>query len=329
MASSDNTEFSLVADIGGTNARFALADPVTGALEQVATLKVADYPTIEAAIRAYLDHNQSAQDQSTIMQSPSAACLAIACPVVGDQVNMTNHSWCFSRTKLLEQLGFERLDVINDYAAISYSISGLREDEQFHVGGGEAVAGFPQVIVGPGTGLGIGGVLHSEHGPIALEGEGGHVDFAPSNEQEIEVLKYLWRHHDHVPAEYLLSGMGLSNLHQALAEIAGQKTMRLQPAEISDAALLQGDGLCLDVLHCFCGILGSVAANTALTFGARGGVYIAGGIIPRMLPFFASSEFRTRFEAKGRYRQYMQAIPTDVITAEQPGLLGAAALLKR
>jgi glucokinase len=183
-------------------------------------------------------------------------------------------------------------------------------------------------MLGPGTGLGVGGLVRPQRNPVAVVTEGGHVDFAPTNELEIEILRYLWRDHAHVSVERLLSGMGLTNLHQAIATIRDRPAAALTPAQITTAALEGGDPLCLEVLNSFCAMLGSVAGNTALTLGAQGGVYITGGIIPRILAFFADSPFRERFEAKGRFRDYLAAIPTYVVTAEQPGLLGAAAVLR-
>ncbi|MEH6648890.1 MAG: glucokinase [Motiliproteus sp.] len=312
---------ALVADIGGTNARFALVDQGQLRPRQALTLKVDDYPTIESAIREYLRI-------SSCIEAPTQICIAIACPVALDQITMTNSGWSFSKDELRKSLALERLEVINDYAAQAYAIPHLHADELFQVGVGEGLSGQPLALLGPGTGLGVGGLVSPDTDPVAVVTEGGHVDFAPANELEIEILRYLWQQHSHVSVERLLSGMGLTNLHQAIATIQDQSVAELTPAQISYAALEQGDPLCLAVLNSFCSILGSVAGNTALTMGAQGGVYITGGIIPRMLSFFAASEFRARFEAKGRFHGYTEAIPTYVVTAEQPGLLGSAAVLR-
>jgi len=201
----------------------------------------------------------------------------------------------------------------------------LQASDRLQIGSGQSLAGFPVAVLGPGTGLGVSGLAHYQGHPAPIVTEGGHVDFAPTNEQEIEILRFLLKQYDHVSAERLLSGMGLENIYQALAQIRGEQVEKLKPAEISALAFESGDALALATLDQFCAILGSVAGNTALTYGAQGGVYITGGIIPRMLDFFAQSSFRARFEAKGRFVEYMAAIPTYVVVHKQPGLLGAAA----
>ncbi|MCL6417069.1 glucokinase [Aestuariirhabdus sp. Z084] len=322
MNSDTTTHNALVADIGGTNARFALIGPGQHQPSDILTLAVADYSSIESAIRDYLR-------QINYLGSLQQACLAIACPVAQDYISMTNSGWSFSKTELGRALKLERLEVINDYAAQAYAIPHLDDSDLVKVGAGESFIGQPIALLGPGTGLGVGGLVPSASGATAIITEGGHVDFAPTNALEIEILNYLWRHHSHVSVERVLSGMGLTNLHLALASIRGQQQESLTPDQISHAALEQQDPLCLEVLECFCAILGSVAGNTALTLGAQGGVYIAGGIIPRMVEFFANSEFRSRFEAKGRFRNYLHATPTYVVTASQPGLLGSAAVLRQ
>ncbi|WP_432698520.1 glucokinase [Marinobacterium sp. YM272] len=324
MSSGLSDRYGLVADIGGTNARFALVAPGQLQPEQQLTLSVDDFDTIDAAIHTYLGQTGIGAERM-----PLEACLAIACPTSGDLISMTNNGWCFSRSKLQPELGLRRLQVINDYAAQAYAAPHLKPHELFPVGGGEALDGYPIALIGPGTGLGAAGLVRNGGGPVALVTEGGHVDFAPCDELEMEVLRFLWRSHGHVSVERLLSGMGLTNLHQALSEIRGGSAEPLTPAQISARALEQGDSLCSETLDLFCAVLGSVAGNTALTLGAQGGVYITGGIIPRMLERFANSRFRERFEAKGRFQPYMAAIPTQVVIAEQPGLLGASAALQR
>ena len=318
---------SLVADIGGTNARFALVKEGCFRPSHIRNLKVSDYPDIATAIETYLGQFETGLEQCY----PKRACLAIACPVTRDVVDMTNSGWVFSKRELKESIGFEQLEVINDYAALAYAASHLSSDELYQVGGGSALADQPLALLGPGTGLGVGGLIRNAGRLVPIVTEGGHVDFAPSNELEIEILRYLWTQHSHVSVERLLSGMGLSNLFSALASIRGEELDPLQssiePAEISRRALDHQDPLCLEVLECFCSILGSVAGSMALNLGAQGGVYITGGIIPRMLEFFATSGFRQRFEEKGRFKAYMAAIPTYVVVAEQPGLTGAAVAL--
>ncbi|MBV1787670.1 glucokinase [Marinobacterium sp. D7] len=324
MSSGQKGRYALVADIGGTNARFALVAPGQLQPEQQITLAVDDFGTIDSAIRAYLEQVGIGEGEA-----PCEACLAIACPTSRDRISMTNNGWVFSRSELQHALGLVQLQVINDYAAQAYAAPHLKPDELFRVGGGEALTGHPIALVGPGTGLGVGGLIFDRDGQVALVTEGGHVDFAPTTELEIDILRYLLRYHEHVSVERLLSGMGLTNLHKALCDIRGVAGGPLTPAQISAKALEMGDSTCLETLQIFCAMLGSVAGNTALTLGAQGGVFITGGIVPRMLDLFAASQFRARFEAKGRFRDYMAAIPTQVVIAEQPGLLGASAALYR
>ncbi len=320
MTSQPLTDTALVADIGGTNARFALHDPDDFTPRNALNLEVAAYPTIEAAIRDYLK-------QVGLPAAPRQICVAVACPVRHDLIRLTNSAWSFSKSELRERLGADRLEVINDYTAQAYAIPHLKSNELFKVGQGEPVAGYPLGLLGPGTGLGVGGLIVSDGQPVALVAEGGHVDFSPSNELELEILRFLWRSYEHVSVERLLTGMGLMNLYQALAAIRGATVDELSPAQISAAGLEGTDPLARETLELFCAVLGSVAGNVALSLGALGGVYVAGGIIPRMLDFFARSEFRTRFEAKGRFVGYMAEIPTYAVTAKQPGLVGAYAAL--
>ncbi|OMH25713.1 glucokinase [Motiliproteus sp. MSK22-1] len=322
----DQSTYSLIADIGGTNARFAVVKEGGFLPLHIRNLKVSDYPDIETAIQSYLQ-----AEPELGQRTPARACLAIACPVTRDVVDMTNSGWVFSKSALKESLGLEQLEIINDYAALSYAASQLSADALYQVGSGSALAGQPLALLGPGTGLGVGGLIRHGGRLVPVVTEGGHVDFAPSNELEVEILRYLWTRYSHVSVERLLSGMGLSNLFAALSSIKGQhpdqQSSPIEPAEITRRALDQKDPLCLEVLECFCSILGSVAGSMALNLGAQGGVYITGGIIPRMLEFFSASGFRQRFEDKGRFKAYMTAIPTYVVTAEQPGLTGAAVAL--
>lgn len=312
-----NTPRALIADIGGTNARFALTFGDSLEAMHAENLAVDDFGNIDIAINHYLD--------KVGVAIPKRVCIAIACPTHNDRISMTNNGWVFSKAKLQDSLGIERLSVINDYAAMAMAAPNLTDTDRLKVGSGEALAGFPVAVLGPGTGLGVSGLVHYHGHPAPIVTEGGHVDFAPTNEQEIEILRFLLRKHEHVSAERLLSGMGLENIYQALAAMRGEQVELLKPAQISALAFDSGNKLALDTLDQFCAILGNVAGNTALTYGSQGGVFITGGIIPRMLDFFAQSSFRQRFEAKGRFVEYMQAIPTFVVTHKQPGLLGAAA----
>lgn len=309
----------LVGDIGGTNARFALvgADKEIG---HVRILACKDYRTIGDAIAAYLA-------AESVVRPPRQGALAVASPVDGDKVALTNHTWSFSIASLQRQLGFDRLIVINDFSAIALAVPHLPADLRLAVGGGAPVAGTPIGVLGPGTGLGVGGIVPGPSGWIALSGEGGHATLPAGDDRESAVLGLLRRRFGHVSAERALSGQGLVNLYQALGELAGVPMDALAPEQITAPEIAAADPLARDALAMFCAMLGAVAGNLALTLGARGGIYIAGGIVPRLGARLAGTAFRQRFEAKGRFQPYLAAIPTYVITDAVPAFRGLISLL--
>ena len=241
---------------------------------------------------------------------------------------MTNRDWTFSISDLQRRLGLGRLLVINDYAALAHALGGLHPDEVRRVGGGEAVAHAPLALLGPGTGLGVSGLLVAPGGRVPIVGEGGHVSLSAGDEREDRVVAILRRRFGHASAERALSGPGLVNLYAASCELGERPAEPLEPAEISARARLGGDACCRQAVELFFGFLGSVAGDLALTLGARGGVYIAGGIVAQLGDMIAGSTFRERFEAKGRYRPYLERIPTSVIVdASGLALRGANAAL--
>jgi len=332
MVEFEGAEYGLVADIGGTNARFALApikqfDAATGLplIEQelvaVAALNGAEYDTIAEAINAYLAGPAAGYDR------PDHSVMAIACPTDQDQITMTNHTWSFSVSELKATLGFETLVFINDYNALANAIPQLDEAGLVKVGRGEAVHGLPMVVTGPGTGLGLACLAFGDARPVTLQTEGGHAHFAPTDDVEIDILRFLLNKYDRVSIERLVSGMGLENIYQALCNLRGVAAESIRAPDISSRAVAKTDPVCEEALARFCAILGSYAGDVALTLGAKGGVYITGGIIPRVLSYFQNSQFRSRFEAKGRLSSFNQPIPTYVVVAKQPGLLGSAAVL--
>ncbi|WLD59293.1 glucokinase [Salinispirillum sp. LH 10-3-1] len=324
-------QYGLIADIGGTNARFALVPQVameegTLALSEqhvVAeqTLNGADYATIADAIQFYL-----AQLPAEYAQ-PTRGCLAIACPTDQDWIKMTNHTWAFSVSELKATLGFEELRFINDYHALANSIPYLGAHGAIKVGGGEPMPGKPMAVTGPGTGLGLAALAFSPVGPVTLETEGGHAHFAATDKTEMQIVEFLLQELPRVSSERLISGMGLENIYRALCSVRGVAAQSLKAPEISKAALAGSDAVCVEALERFCAVIGSYAGDVALTFGAKGGVFIAGGIVPRFMDFFKASAFRQRFENKARFESYNAGIPTYVIVSAQPGLLGAAAVL--
>ncbi|MFO1419853.1 MAG: glucokinase [Candidatus Competibacteraceae bacterium] len=308
----------LVADIGGTNARFARVG-ADGRPYAERSLPGADFPGLTAAARAYLD--------ATGGPRPVRAAVAVATPVTGDWIQFTNSDWSFSIEAARRELGLERLTILNDFTALALSLPLLGPDEHRAVGGGTAVPEAPIGLIGAGTGLGVSGLVWSGERWIPLQTEGGHVTFSAADEREWAISRILQRKFGHVSPERLLSGPGLVNLHAALAELEGWPAEPLDPADITDRGLTGACPHCRDVLDLFCGALGAAAGNLALTLGARGGVYIGGGIVPRLGDFFDRSAFRARFEAKGRFGGYLATIPTWVITAAHPALRGVAAAL--
>lgn len=313
----------LLADIGGTNARFAL-ELAPGQVDLVAVLPCAAYATLADALRAYLASGRVAAVQLPPIRH---AGVAIANPVDGDRVRMTNHHWEFSIEAMRAECGFDTLLVVNDFAALASALPHLAADQKVQVGGGSPVAHTPLGLLGAGTGLGVSGLVPNADGWTALNSEGGHVTFSPANPQEVAILQYAWREFEHVSAERLMSGAGIELVYRALADASGQPGARLDAPEIARRALAGECALCDATVEAFCGMLGTVAGNLAITLGAQGGIYIGGGIVPRLGERFVRSSFRTRFEHKGRFVDYLSRVPTYVITADYPAFLGVSAML--
>jgi glucokinase len=307
----------LLADIGGTNARFALQS-AAARFEHVEVLACGAYATLGDAMRAYL---ASAAACGFDVAAIRHAAIAIANPVDGDAVSMTNHHWSFSISAMRDEHALDTLLVVNDFAALAMALPYLTPGQRERIGGGVEFSGRPIGLVGPGTGLGVSGVIPCGARWIALAGEGGHASFAPANRDEMAILELLWSEFGHVSAERLLSGAGLELIHRALTD------RRLLATDITARALDTTCADCRRSVDTFCAILGSVAGNVALTLGATGGMYIGGGIVPRLGGLFAQSAFRHRFEDKGRLGAYLARIPTYLITEPYPALPGVAAML--
>ncbi|MCP1674887.1 glucokinase [Natronocella acetinitrilica] len=306
----------LLADIGGTNARFAIQQATGGAPEQQRVLACADHATLTEAVEAYLI--------TTDGPRPKQAAMAIATPVTGDHVRMTNHHWSFSIEQTRRALHLAELHLLNDFTAQALAVPHLAAADKTPLGGDTPAPGCAIAVLGPGTGLGVSGLLPAADGWIPLQGEGGHVSFSPATDLEIELLRTLRQNHDHVSAERVVSGMGIANIHGALVQIHGQAGDSLSAPVIVERAR-QGDcELCLLTLRTFAGILGNVTGNLVLTLGARGGFYICGGIVPRLGALFDRDLFRQRFEAHGRFSDYLAPIPGTLVTAAQPALMGLA-----
>ncbi|BCZ19530.1 Glucokinase Glk [Helicobacter sp. NHP19-012] len=310
----------LLADIGGTNARFGL-EVAPGQLESVEVLACHDFNTIVDATKRYL---KDIGDPSV-----AHAAFALANPVVGDWIQMTNHHWAFSVETTRQALKLTTLLAINDFTAQAYGISQLQDEELVQVGGTMCVIDAPKLVIGPGTGLGVSALIPCHDGSyVALAGEGGHVSFAPFDDTEIMLWKYAKKKYGHVSAERFLSGAGLVLIHEALASREGIKASQMTPELIGEQALSGKSALCRLTLDIFCTILGTVASNMALVLGARSGVYLCGGIIPRFIDYFKTSPFRVRFEDKGRFDSYLATIPVYVVLAKYPGIYGVGIALE-
>ena len=310
----------MVVDIGGTNARFALVPAGSLEPQDEKTVQCAEFASLEHAARRYL------QDRGNPVVREAA--LDVAVDPIGDFIKLTNGPWGFSIEQTRRALGLDRLQVVNDFTALALAVPTLHADEVQAVGGGAAVAGTPIAVIGPGTGLGVSGLIPASGRFVALQGEGGHTAFSPMNEREAGVLHWLQQRYDHVSTERVVSGMGLENLYQGLCALDGVRAQPLGPDKITAAALANSDAQCAGAVEMFCGILGTAAANLVVTLGARAGCYIGGGIVPRLGNYFARSPFRSRFETKGRFSSYVAAVPTYVILAQTPALRGLATLFQ-
>lgn len=309
----------LLGDIGGTHARFAMQWQAQGPITEPMVLESKDFPGPKEAIEHYLTSHKYA--------APRWAALGLATPITGDEIVLTNHPWRFSARALQRDLALERLKLINDFTALALALPSLSPRDCVPVGSGTAVAGKALALIGPGTGLGVSGLFPGATGYIAIEGEGGHVTLAASTHLESEILARARACLPHVSAERLLSGPGLELLYRILCELRSSVPKVLTASEISHWGRLGQDPFCREAMDVFSAFLGTVAADLALTLGARGGVYLGGGILPQWGDYFHTSPFRTRFESKGRYSNYLAAIPTWVIHAPWPGILGAARAL--
>jgi glucokinase len=314
----------LLADIGGTNARFGWLGDAGGDVRHVRSLPVAAFDGPAQAAAAYLDEIRSEVPE---LAAPRRAAFALATPVVGDDVRMTNSHWHFQRGAAQAALGLQGLLLLNDFEALALALPHL-QPAQLRPHGRLPERRGTLAVIGPGTGLGVGAVVETASGWVALPGEGGHATLAASDDFESDLLAWVRRSHAHVSAERLLSGMGLPLLRDAVAAVTGRGVEAPMPVEaIVERGVAGTDALCAQTLDVFCALLGGFAGNVALTLGARGGVYIGGGIVPRLGERFFASAFRERFEAKGRFHAYLSEVPTAVITDTLAALTGAAAAL--
>lgn len=307
----------VIGDIGGTNARFALASPDEPGFHDPLTLQCADYSSADDAIRHYLDSQSAA--------TPDVICLAVAGPVVDDMVRVTNNHWTLKAADIAEDFGIGQVRLLNDFEAIAYSIPHLKQDDVEPIGlpeGEPLSSDFKVAILGPGTGLGVAGLYRRGQMLVPIVGEGGHVGFSPKSQVQVEIMEALRSKFDRVTVERLVSGAGIENIYWALTLIHGEQRTQLTAQEIFANAA--DDPRANETTHMFFEVLGQVAGDIALTIGAEDGVYLAGGIAKRYPEMLQQSGFRNAFDNKGRHRAYMERIPTLLIANGEPGLLGAA-----
>ena len=312
----------LVADIGGTNARFAVVTGKHGGryqLQHITKLNGSEYSSFSEALAAYL--------QGLGMACPKNACVAIAGPIEGGKVAMTNLPWTFTREGLAKEFNLDNIELLNDFAALAVATSELEAEHTQAIKSGTAEPKGNKGILGPGTGLGVAGLTHTGEAWQPIPSEGGHVNLAPATPLECELIAAGIKLHGHVSAETFISGPGLVNLYTALAEVRGEPAVHQQPQDISAAALGDKDSLSRESLTLFCSFLGGLSGNLALTYGAKGGVYLAGGILPRFVDFLCNSEFVSRFASKGVMSHYLSDVPVYLIHYEYCAFLGAAAWL--
>lgn len=306
----------LVGDIGGTNCRLALVRDGRVVRQSIASYADADFPTLLDAIRAYL-HEQRTEI--------GTACLAIAGPVTGDTIQLTNNAWHFSVAQMRSDLKLKALEIINDFEAIALALPHLQSEHLQQIGGSAPQPDKPKVAIGPGTGYGAAKVIRYGERHIALPSEGGHVSIAPSTERELALCRWLLQQRQQITREHLLSGTGLTRIYRGLCALDGANAEALHAAEIQTRALDGSDAHCSAALSMFCEWLGTAARDQALDALAQGGVYIAGGIVRRFIPFLRASGFRARFEDSDSMSALLKPIPVYVITEDHPGLIGAAA----
>jgi glucokinase len=311
-------EHVLLGDIGATNARFALLS--NGTLNAISSFEVAKFGQFADALAIFItEHSRQTEIHRAI--------LAIAGPVQGERVALTNSSWVIDARELQTGFGLQ-VQIVNDFEAVALSLPSLTTADLARIGGGRPEAGAPMAVLGPGSGLGVACLIDRSEKRLVIASEGGHATLAGACEQEDQVVDHLRKRFGHVSAERAISGNGLENIYQAIAALEGLEIPPRNAAEITKNALSGECRVATRSLNTFCAFLGSFAGNVALTFGARGGVYIAGGISTRILDFLIRSEYRDRFEAKGRLRNYLEAIPTYLITHPGAALIGLKSLVE-
>lgn len=311
----------LVADIGGTNARFAIAEATAGAIaiRNAQAFRAEDFETIRDAADAYLE---------SVGEKPARACFAAAGPIMNEAVSFTNSHWALRAADIVGPLGLNQFRIVNDFYALAAGVAHLPGDAFVHVKEGTSDAHAPQLVIGPGTGLGQALIVPTQTDQKIIATEGGHVSFAPRTDEEFEIKKFIAHEHPRVSVERLLSGRGLVNIHRALCAIEGAQRISLQADEITKAAVTGEYPIAVKAVDMFCAILGRVAGDAVLATGARGGVVLGGGILPKIKDVFLKSDFCERFADKGRMSDYVAAVPIKLVITDAAALYGAAVALE-
>ncbi|MFT7264037.1 MAG: glucokinase [Halioglobus sp.] len=306
----------MVADVGGTNTRIALYDPKTDQFLGLKTYINRDYPEFEQIIESWLGSQKE--------DRPTHGCIAVAAAPSNDLVTMLNMDWSFSCSQLASRCGFTSFKWVNDFAAIAHALSHLKPQDRHLLHPGQQHQHQKWAAVGPGTGLGGATLEIADGGTHVGAAEPGYTGLSPGSKLELELFELLLSSYPTIYAELLISGPGLQRLYTALGEIHGGKVLTMSPSEIAVAAQEGTDECCVLALQTFCALLGSACGDFVLSSGAYGGLYLAGGIIPKMIDFLNESEFHSRFCQKGGMSRHLTDVPVYVITAQQPGLIGAA-----
>ncbi len=307
----------LIGDIGGTNARFAILVDALAEPKEFPIVQTADFATIDEAIQA------SILDKTSII--PRSAVLAVAGPVDGDEIELTNCDWVVRPKVMFDSLGLEDIVVLNDFEAQALAVVALGEEHMVRIGGGQVEAEASRIVLGPGTGLGVAGLVHACHTWIPVPGEGGHMDLGPRSARDFEIFPHLERIEGRISGEQILCGRGLVNLYRAIARTEGVEARYNSPAEITAAALGGSDDVATEAVSLFVVYLGRVAGDLALVFMSRGGVYLTGGIAQKIIPALQVPAFRQAFEDKAPHSAMLRDVPIFVITHPLAALTGLAA----
>jgi len=310
----------LIGDIGGTNARFSIVLDANSEASEPIIVKTADFDTIGDAIQsAVLDHTSL---------HPNSAVLAVAGPVESDEIPLTNCPWVVKPKQMLANLGLGDIVVLNDFEAQALAVVALGDEHMEKIGGGAPEPNAGRVVLGPGTGLGVAGLVHALKRWIPIPGEGGHMDIGPRSPRDFEVFPHIEPIEARISGEQILCGRGLVNVYRAVAKADGKPSPLSQPADISAAALDKTDPVAEEALSIFATCLGRTAGDLALVFMSRGGVFLTGGIAPKILPALKAGNFRAAFEDKAPHSALMRTIPVYVVTQPLAALAGLAAFAR-